>query len=91
MAALDAERLAAKDLISSSFEERGSPSDSEIPDPKSILNGFRTCFHCPGCRQEHADETALPKVLHEVGGRPMIDYVLDAAREAGARQVVIVG
>src|SRR5437773_11547401 len=37
-------------------------------------------------------KSALPKVLHEVCGRPMIDYVLDAAREAGvSRQVVIVG
>lgn len=37
-------------------------------------------------------KSALPKVLHEVCGRPMIDYVLDAAREAGVtRQVVIVG
>src|SRR5262245_42314742 len=37
-------------------------------------------------------KSALPKVLHEVCGRPMIEYVIDAAREAGAtRQVVIVG
>jgi len=37
-------------------------------------------------------KSALPKVLHEVCGRPMIEYVLDAAREAGvARHVVIVG
>lgn len=37
-------------------------------------------------------KSALPKVLHEVCGRPMIDYVLDAARTAGVeRLVVIVG
>jgi bifunctional UDP-N-acetylglucosamine pyrophosphorylase/glucosamine-1-phosphate N-acetyltransferase len=37
-------------------------------------------------------KSALPKVLHEVCGRPMIDYVLDAARAAGVhRLVVIVG
>ncbi len=37
-------------------------------------------------------KSALPKVLHEVCGRPMIDYVLDAARAAGiARHVVVVG
>jgi bifunctional UDP-N-acetylglucosamine pyrophosphorylase/glucosamine-1-phosphate N-acetyltransferase len=37
-------------------------------------------------------KSALPKVLHEVCGRPMIEYVLDAAREAGvSRQVVIIG
>jgi bifunctional UDP-N-acetylglucosamine pyrophosphorylase/glucosamine-1-phosphate N-acetyltransferase len=37
-------------------------------------------------------KSGLPKVLHEVCGRPMIEYVLDAARTAGAaRLVVIVG
>jgi bifunctional UDP-N-acetylglucosamine pyrophosphorylase/glucosamine-1-phosphate N-acetyltransferase len=37
-------------------------------------------------------KSALPKVLHEVCGRPMIDYVLHAARAAGVgRLVVIVG
>lgn len=37
-------------------------------------------------------KSALPKVLHEVGGRPMVEYVLDAARQAGVeRMVVIVG
>src|SRR5882757_3737340 len=37
-------------------------------------------------------KSAVPKVLHEVCGRPMIEYVLDAARAAGAsRLVVIVG
>ena len=37
-------------------------------------------------------KSALPKVLHEVCGRPMIEFVLDAARGAGiSRIVVIVG
>src|SRR5579863_1534365 len=37
-------------------------------------------------------KSALPKVCHEVCGRPMIEYVLEAARVAGAtRQIVIVG
>jgi bifunctional UDP-N-acetylglucosamine pyrophosphorylase/glucosamine-1-phosphate N-acetyltransferase len=37
-------------------------------------------------------KSALPKVLHEVCGRPMIEYVLEAARAAGvSRQIVIVG
>jgi bifunctional UDP-N-acetylglucosamine pyrophosphorylase/glucosamine-1-phosphate N-acetyltransferase len=37
-------------------------------------------------------KSAVPKVLHPVLGRPMIDYVLDAARAAGvSRHVVIVG
>jgi len=35
-------------------------------------------------------KSALPKVLHEVCGRPMIDYVLDSARAAGAEKIVAV-
>src|SRR3954470_17348540 len=31
------------------------------------------------------------KVLHEVCGRPMIQYVVEAARAAGARTIVVVG
>ena len=30
------------------------------------------------------------KVLHEVCGRPMIHYVVDAARGAGAKTIVVV-
>ncbi len=32
----------------------------------------------------------LPKVVHEVAGRPMIRWVVDAVREAGARPIVLV-
>jgi bifunctional UDP-N-acetylglucosamine pyrophosphorylase/glucosamine-1-phosphate N-acetyltransferase len=32
----------------------------------------------------------VPKVLHPVCGRPMIEYVLDAARSAGATKLVVV-
>ncbi len=32
----------------------------------------------------------LPKVMHSVCGRPMIEFVLDAARVAGARRLVVV-
>ena len=36
--------------------------------------------------------SALPKVLHPLAGRPMVRYVVDAAREAGfARCLVVVG
>lgn len=35
-------------------------------------------------------KSALPKVLHEVCGRPMIDYVLDAALAAGVSRIVAV-
>lgn len=37
-------------------------------------------------------KSATPKVLHQVGGRPMLDYVLRAAETLGAsRMVVVVG
>ncbi len=32
--------------------------------------------------------TALPKVLHEVCGRPMLSYVIDACRSAGIERIV---
>src|SRR5512147_1411648 len=36
--------------------------------------------------------TDLPKVLHEVCGRPMMAYVVDACRQAGVeRMAVVVG
>jgi bifunctional UDP-N-acetylglucosamine pyrophosphorylase/glucosamine-1-phosphate N-acetyltransferase len=34
--------------------------------------------------------TKLPKVLHEVCGRPMLAYVLDACRQAGASKIYVV-
>lgn len=34
----------------------------------------------------------LPKVLHPIGGRPMVEHVLDTATEAGfTRHIVVVG
>ncbi len=35
-------------------------------------------------------KSALPKVLHNVCGRPMIEYVLDAARSAGVTRIVTI-
>ena len=35
-------------------------------------------------------ESDLPKVLHDVCGRPMIEYVLDSARDAGVCRIVVV-
>ena len=35
-------------------------------------------------------KSAVPKVLHPVCGRPMIEYVLDAARQAGVRRIVVI-
>ncbi|VBB06556.1 nucleotidyl transferase [Lucifera butyrica] len=37
-------------------------------------------------------KSALPKVLHTVGGKPMVQHVLEAAKKAGAgRNLVIIG
>lgn len=30
----------------------------------------------------------LPKVLHTLAGKPMVQHVIDAANELGARQVI---
>ena len=32
----------------------------------------------------------IPKVLHPACGRPMVEYVLDAARSAGAKRIIVV-
>lgn len=32
----------------------------------------------------------LPKVLNQLGGRPMVEYVVDAARAAGAQRIILV-
>ena len=34
--------------------------------------------------------TKMAKVLHEVCGRPMLDYVLDACRQAGIKKMYVV-
>src|SRR5580693_4337055 len=35
-------------------------------------------------------KSALPKVIHEVCGRPMVEYVIDAVRQAGVQRIVLV-
>ncbi|MDP9762602.1 bifunctional UDP-N-acetylglucosamine diphosphorylase/glucosamine-1-phosphate N-acetyltransferase GlmU [Deinococcus enclensis] len=35
-------------------------------------------------------KSALPKVLHRVAGRPMVSWAVKAARELGAREIVVV-
>lgn len=32
----------------------------------------------------------LPKVLHELGGKPMVEYVINTAKEAGAGRIILV-
>src|SRR3990172_6146020 len=34
--------------------------------------------------------TMMPKVLHEVCGRPMLAYVLDACRDVGVKKIYVV-
>src|SRR5262245_52832722 len=34
-------------------------------------------------------QSETPKVLHHAGGRPIVEYVLDAARKAGCTRLVI--
>ena len=36
-------------------------------------------------------QSELPKVLHEVHGRPMLQFVVDAVQNVGARPYVVVG
>ncbi|MDL5350787.1 bifunctional UDP-N-acetylglucosamine diphosphorylase/glucosamine-1-phosphate N-acetyltransferase GlmU [Microbacterium sp. zg-YB36] len=35
-------------------------------------------------------KSALPKVLHRIGGRPLVGHVLDTARDLGPEQVLVV-
>jgi bifunctional UDP-N-acetylglucosamine pyrophosphorylase/glucosamine-1-phosphate N-acetyltransferase len=35
-------------------------------------------------------KSVLPKVVHEVCGRPLLEYVLDAVRQTGVRRIVLV-
>lgn len=35
-------------------------------------------------------KSELPKVLHQVAGRPMIEWILDAARASGCRRLLVV-
>lgn len=34
--------------------------------------------------------SSLPKVMHEVGGRPMIDWSIDLARQCGCERIIVV-
>lgn len=35
-------------------------------------------------------KSALPKVLHPVSGRPLIEYVLDSVRAAGVKRIIVI-
>src|SRR3954454_17720746 len=36
-------------------------------------------------------KSSLPKVLHEAAGRPLLAWVIDAARAAGCEGILVVG
>lgn len=52
------------------------------------MDGTAAVILAAGKSKRMLSET--PKVLHEVCGRPLVEYVLDAAREAGAQRIVVV-
>ena len=64
--------------------------DSELPTKEvlSVSNGALGIILAAG--KSTRMKSALPKVLHEVCGRPMIEYVLDAARASGVSRIVAV-
>src|SRR3954467_706558 len=53
-----------------------------------MADGFTVLIMAAGRGTRMRSE--LPKVLHPVCGRPMVEWVIDAAREAGASRVVCV-
>ncbi|MBX3274827.1 MAG: bifunctional UDP-N-acetylglucosamine diphosphorylase/glucosamine-1-phosphate N-acetyltransferase GlmU [Sandaracinaceae bacterium] len=54
----------------------------------SNVGGFAAVVLAAG--QGTRMKSALPKVLHEIAGRPMVDWPVAAALEAGAARVVVV-
>src|SRR3954449_11720948 len=61
-----------------------SPANRE----PNTMNGPVAIILAAGQGKRMKSEKA--KVLHEVCGRPMINYVVDAARGAGARTIIVV-
>lgn len=43
-----------------------------------------------GTRLNNGQPSDLPKVLHEVGGRPMVIHCIEALREAGINEIILV-
>ncbi len=67
-------------------ERAAAPSSTRAPLPDSLRSLILAAGE--GTRMK----SDLPKVLHEAMGRPMLAWVLDAARGAGATsQIVVVG
>lgn len=61
------------------------------PEPASSLRPEATAIILAAGKSTRM-KSALPKVAHEICGRPMVEYVLDAVRQAGiVRTVVVVG
>src|SRR5882672_5282117 len=58
------------------------------PEDANVMDGPVAIILAAGHGKRMKSEQA--KVLHEVCGRPMIRYVVEAARGAGARTIVVV-
>jgi bifunctional UDP-N-acetylglucosamine pyrophosphorylase/glucosamine-1-phosphate N-acetyltransferase len=64
------------------------PASRPSGEDKSTMQGPVAIILAAGQGKRMKSEKA--KVLHEVCGRPMIRYVVDAARGAGARSIIVV-
>ncbi len=63
-----------------------SPGDAAGASPGARMPSVVVLAAGQGTRMR----SSLPKVLHEVAGRPMLEHVLRAARATGPRRVVVV-
>ena len=59
------------------------------PSPESLHRRRRTAVVL-AAGQGKRMRSAVPKVLHEVAGRPMLSWVLAAARQAGCDRIVVI-
>ena len=67
--------------LSSAFSLQPPASSLPMPAPLAVV------LAAGQSRRMNSD---VPKVLHEVCGRMLIDYVLNAARDAGAKRLVVI-
>lgn len=66
--------------------ERGPDSDKRVRNDMSRARAAIILAAGQGTRMK----SELPKVLHQVGGRPMLDWAIAAVREASVSRIVVV-
>ncbi len=71
--------VAADNAMTGQRDQSGQPARRHAPSAIILAAGLG--------KRMNSD---LPKVLHEVGGRPMVCAVVDACRDVGCRRVVLV-